>query len=116
MTRVYRARTDTTEFQQSETPAEDGGTDLQVVRAGSSTGHAYDTARVVIANFRHGPYEERGYVFPGDDTYVVLDGEMTMDIIGLETLKLEKGDIVSFEKGMRANYKIERSVRWLCVR
>jgi ethanolamine utilization protein EutQ (cupin superfamily) len=115
--RVYRSRVDTTDFSLAEEGgADDGGTEFHVVRPGQDGRKDYHGARVVLSDFRNGPYEDPDYVFPADDTYVVVDGEIVVEIEGLDPLVLRAGDIASFEKGTKAKYSIASSVRWICIR
>ncbi|MYR07974.1 hypothetical protein GTV32_17460 [Gordonia sp. SID5947] len=117
MPRIYRSRVDTADFVLAGPDApDDGGTEFHVVRPGPDGRDDYHGARVVLSDFRNGPYEDPDYVFPADDTYIVIDGEIVMEIEGLEPQTLTAGDIASFEKGTKAKYSIRDFVRWVCVR
>jgi uncharacterized protein len=48
------------------------------------------------------------YVFPGDETLHVLEGEATIEIEGGETVTIASGDIVSFTKGQVATWNITK--------
>jgi uncharacterized cupin superfamily protein len=46
------------------------------------------------------------YVFPGDETFEVLEGEVTIDIAGGESVTLQKGEIASFAKGTESVWNL----------
>ncbi|MSR60135.1 MAG: DUF861 domain-containing protein [Planctomycetaceae bacterium] len=46
------------------------------------------------------------YVFPGDETFHVLEGSISITIAGGETVELGPGDIVSFAKGQASTWTI----------
>jgi uncharacterized cupin superfamily protein len=46
------------------------------------------------------------YVFPGDETMHVLEGEVTIDVEDGETVTLRPGDIASFAKGQSSQWTI----------
>jgi uncharacterized cupin superfamily protein len=53
----------------------------------------------------HGP-GEIPYVFPGDETLHVLEGEVSIDVEGGESVTLKPGDIASFTKGQSSTWHI----------
>ena len=53
----------------------------------------------------HGP-ADLPYVFPGDETFHVLEGEVTIDVEGGESVTLRPGDIASFAKGQSSTWHI----------
>jgi uncharacterized cupin superfamily protein len=53
----------------------------------------------------HDVAEIPGYVFPGDETMHVLEGEATIVVEG-ETVTLRPGDIASFTKGQSSDWTI----------
>jgi uncharacterized protein len=53
----------------------------------------------------HDVGEKPRYVFPGDETVHVLEGEATLVVEG-ETVTLRPGDIASFTKGQSADWTI----------
>jgi uncharacterized cupin superfamily protein len=55
--------------------------------------------------WRHGPADFQ-YVFPGDETIHVLEGEVAIDVEGCESLVLRPGDIASFAKGQSSTWHI----------
>lgn len=46
------------------------------------------------------------YVFPGDETFHVLGGEVTIDVEGGDSVTLREGDIASFTKGQTSTWHI----------
>ncbi len=46
------------------------------------------------------------YVFPGDETFHVLEGEVTIDVEGGDSVTLKAGDIASFSKGQSSTWHI----------
>jgi uncharacterized cupin superfamily protein len=48
------------------------------------------------------------YVFPGDETFHVLEGEVHIEVEGGESVALEPGDIASFSKGQVATWTISK--------
>ena len=46
------------------------------------------------------------YVFPGDETFHVLEGEVTIDVEGGDSVTLRPGDIASFTKGQSSTWHI----------
>jgi uncharacterized cupin superfamily protein len=46
------------------------------------------------------------YVFPGDETFHVLEGEVTIDVEGSDSVTLHEGDIASFTKGQASTWHI----------
>jgi uncharacterized cupin superfamily protein len=55
--------------------------------------------------WKHGP-ADFSYVFPGDETFHVLEGEVTIDVEGGESLALRPGDIASYAKGQSSTWHI----------
>jgi uncharacterized cupin superfamily protein len=55
--------------------------------------------------WRHGP-ADFSYVFPGDETFHVLEGEVTIDVEGAESVTLRPGDIASYAKGQSSTWHI----------
>lgn len=51
------------------------------------------------------------YVFPGDETFHVLEGNVRITVEGGETVSLGPGDIVSFSKGQASNWVITRKLK-----
>ena len=50
------------------------------------------------------------YVFPGDETFQVLEGEVSISIDG-QTVNLGLGDIVSFAKGQSSTWTIKSPLK-----
>jgi uncharacterized cupin superfamily protein len=48
------------------------------------------------------------YVFPGDETFHVLEGEVTIRVDGGESVTLAPGDIASFTKGQSSTWEITK--------
>jgi len=48
------------------------------------------------------------YLFPGDETFQVLDGEVTIDAEGGDSVTLRPGDIASFAKGQSSTWHITK--------
>jgi len=46
------------------------------------------------------------YVFPGDETFHVLEGEVTIDVEGGESVTLRPGDIASYAKGQVSTWHV----------
>lgn len=46
------------------------------------------------------------YVFPGDETFEVLEGRVRITITDGNTVELKPGDIVSFAKGQASSWEI----------
>ena len=46
------------------------------------------------------------YVFPGDETFHVLEGEVTIETDGGESVTLRPGDVASFTKGQSSTWTI----------
>jgi uncharacterized cupin superfamily protein len=46
------------------------------------------------------------YTFPGDETFHVLEGEVTIDVEGVDPVTLRPGDIASFPKGQSSTWHI----------
>jgi len=55
--------------------------------------------------WKHGPADFL-YVFPGDETFHVLEGEVTIDVEGGESVALRPGDIASYSKGQSSTWHI----------
>ena len=51
------------------------------------------------------------YVFPGDETFQVLEGTVGITIVGGETVELGPGDIVSFAKGQASQWTIRTPMK-----
>ncbi len=47
------------------------------------------------------------YVFPGDETFEVLEGEVHIEVEGGDSVDLKPGDIASFAKGQSATWTIK---------
>lgn len=50
------------------------------------------------------------YVFPGDETFQVLEGKVSIAVDG-ETVELGPGDIVSFAKGQSSTWTIKSALK-----
>ena len=48
------------------------------------------------------------YVFPGDETLQVLEGEVHIEVEGGEAVELEAGDCASFAKGQASTWTITK--------
>jgi uncharacterized cupin superfamily protein len=48
------------------------------------------------------------YVFPGDETFHVLEGELTIEVDGGDSVTLTPGDIASFPKGQSSTWHITK--------
>lgn len=46
------------------------------------------------------------YVFPGDETFYVLEGNVRIEVAGGESVDLKAGDIASFSKGQVSTWTI----------
>ena len=55
--------------------------------------------------WKHGPTDFL-YVFPGDETFHVLEGEVTIAVEGGESVTLRPGDIASYAKGQSSTWHI----------
>ena len=51
------------------------------------------------------------YVFPGDETFQVLEGTVSISIAGGQTVDLGPGDIVSFAKGQASTWTIKTPLK-----
>jgi uncharacterized cupin superfamily protein len=51
------------------------------------------------------------YVFPGDETFHLLEGQVSIAIAGCETVELRPGDIVSFAKGQSSTWTITQPMK-----
>ena len=51
------------------------------------------------------------YEFPGDEIFQVLQGRLRVEILNGDTVNLETGDIVSFDKGMKSTWTIQSSFK-----
>ncbi|MDA1229451.1 MAG: cupin domain-containing protein [Planctomycetota bacterium] len=51
------------------------------------------------------------YVFPGDETFHVLEGQLSIAIAGGPTVELGPGDIVSFTKGQASTWTIKSPMK-----
>ena len=54
---------------------------------------------------------EFDYVFPGDETFQVLEGNVSITIAGGEAVELGPGDIVSFAKGQASKWTIKSPLK-----
>jgi uncharacterized cupin superfamily protein len=59
--------------------------------------------------WRHGP-ATFDYVFPGDETFHVLEGRVSIRV-GEETVDLGPGDIASFAKGRPSTWTIHEAMK-----
>jgi uncharacterized cupin superfamily protein len=48
------------------------------------------------------------YVFPGDETFQVIEGEVHIEVEGAGSVDLKPGDLVSFTKGQVAQWTITK--------
>jgi uncharacterized cupin superfamily protein len=48
------------------------------------------------------------YVFPGDETFYVLEGELRVEVEGGDSVDLTPGDIASFSKGQVSTWTISK--------
>lgn len=55
--------------------------------------------------WRHEP-AELPYEFAGDETVLVLDGEVVIEIAGEASVTLRRGDVASFTKGTTSTWRI----------
>lgn len=60
--------------------------------------------------WKHGP-ASFDYVFPGDETFHVLEGTVSITIVGGETVELAAGNIVSFAKGQATRWTIKTPLK-----
>ena len=60
--------------------------------------------------WKHG-CAEFDYVFPGDETFQVLEGTVSITIVGGATVDLGPGDIVSFTKGQASKWTIKSPMK-----
>ena len=51
------------------------------------------------------------YEFPGDEVFQVLEGSLQVKIAGGDTVRLQAGDIVSFDKGLNSTWTIQSSFK-----
>ena len=51
------------------------------------------------------------YVFPGDETFHLLEGRVRIQVDGLPAVDLEPGDIVSFTKGQASTWTISARMK-----
>jgi uncharacterized cupin superfamily protein len=51
---------------------------------------------------------ELPYVFPGDETFHVLEGEVTIQVEDGDSVTLRPGDIASFTKGQVSTWRIAK--------
>jgi uncharacterized cupin superfamily protein len=47
------------------------------------------------------------YVFPGDETFEVLEGAVHIEVEGGETVDLKVGDVASFPKGASSTWTVK---------
>lgn len=48
------------------------------------------------------------YEFPGDETFHVLEGSLLIETAGGTSVRLSRGDIVTFDKGIKSTWTVER--------
>lgn len=51
------------------------------------------------------------YEFPGDEIFQVLQGNLLIEFSDGENVKLQEGDIVSFNKGRKSTWTIQNSFK-----
>lgn len=51
------------------------------------------------------------YVFPGDETFEVLEGEVSIQVEGGEAVDLKVGDVASFPKGQASTWTVKSSFK-----
>ena len=51
------------------------------------------------------------YEFPVDEMFQVLQGKLLIEIPDSENIKLQQGDIVSFNKGIKSTWTIQSSFK-----
>lgn len=51
------------------------------------------------------------YEFPGDEIFQVLQGSLKVEITDGDTVNLQEGDIVSFNKGLKSTWTIQSSFK-----
>ncbi len=51
------------------------------------------------------------YEFPGDEIFQVLQGNLQVAISGGDTVNVQEGDIVSFDKGLKSVWTIQSSFK-----
>ncbi|MFO0424944.1 MAG: cupin domain-containing protein, partial [Planctomyces sp.] len=50
------------------------------------------------------------YVFPGDETFHLLEGRVRIEVDGMPSVELQPGDIVSFPKGSSSTWTIHEEM------
>ena len=51
------------------------------------------------------------YEFPGDEMFQILQGNLLVEIAGEESINLQTGDIVSFDKGIKSTWTVQSSFK-----
>ena len=51
------------------------------------------------------------YEFPGDEIFHVLEGSLLVELHEGDRIQLEKGDIISFKKGLKSTWTIQASFK-----
>ncbi len=51
------------------------------------------------------------YEFPGDEIFQILEGDLLVEITDGESVALQKGDIVSFNKGIKSTWTVQSSFK-----
>jgi len=49
------------------------------------------------------------YTFAADETFLLLEGSVSIDVDGGETVELNEGDLVSFVAGTQATWHVRRA-------
>jgi uncharacterized cupin superfamily protein len=60
--------------------------------------------------WKHEPATFR-YVFPGDETFHLLEGRVRIEVDGMPPVELRPGDIVSFPKGSSSTWTIHEEMK-----
>ena len=51
------------------------------------------------------------YEFPGDEMFQILQGNLLVEIEGEDSINLQAGDIVSFDKGIKSTWTVQSSFK-----
>tara|TARA_R110002049_G_scaffold182041_1_gene349549 strand:- start:8127 stop:8474 length:348 start_codon:yes stop_codon:yes gene_type:complete len=51
------------------------------------------------------------YEFPGDEVFHVIEGDLSIKVTDGETVNVTAGDIISFAKGIKSTWTINRTFR-----
>ena len=51
------------------------------------------------------------YEFPGDEIFHILQGQLLVEILNGDSIELNAGDIVSFNKGIKSTWTIKNSFK-----